>query len=68
MMCFMVFFVLEVREDLLRLNLILGILMLLFRVMVGVDILYLVVERNLKEEDSLGRLFSLEGKWIYNKG
>lgn len=58
----------EAREDSPRPNPILGILTPSFRVTVGVDILYLVVERNLKEEDSLGRLFSLEGKWIYNKG
>lgn len=53
------------REDSPRPNPILGILTPSLRVMVGVDILYLIVDRDLREEDNLSRLFSLKGKRIY---
>lgn len=48
-----------------RPNPILGILTPSLRVKVGVDILNLIVDRDLRKEDNLGRLFSLKGERIY---
>lgn len=62
MMHLMISLVPGAKEDPPRPNPILGILTPSLRVMVGADILYLVEDRNLREEGNLGRLFSLKGK------